>query len=363
MIDTVRWINSEGKVFSKYVRNERLLPGKVRMIDQTLLPEKLIYVEADSAELMFDFIKRLVVRGAPAIGCAAALGLAASAQKCEAESKEDFIRQICMTAEYLSGARPTAVNLLWALNRCLKKLTAAKTDNIDKLKDLLIKEALDILEEDIKMCKSIGVNGVSLLKDGMAVLTHCNAGALATGDYGTALSPIYVAHEKGFKITVYSDETRPLFQGARLTSWELSRAGINVISICDNMAAELMKKGKIDIVIVGADRIAGNGDTANKIGTYGVAILAKYHKIPFYIAAPYSTIDISLRDGCKIPIEQRDGDEIRCGFGRRIVPADVQVFNPAFDVTPASLITGIITERGILRKPFSKNIGKMFAGL
>jgi methylthioribose-1-phosphate isomerase len=221
---------------------------------------------------------------------------------------------------------------------------------------ILLLEALSILEEDIAMCKAIGEKGLSLIEDGFVVLTHCNAGALATGDFGTALAPIYLANERGMKITVYSDETRPLLQGARLTAWELQKAGIKVITICDNMAAQVMREGKINLVIVGADRIAANGDTANKIGTYGLAILAKHHNIPFYVAAPYSTIDISMNDGSKIPIEQRKAEEITEFNGNRISPRNIEVYNPAFDITPCNLISGIITEMGILRAPFKKSI-------
>ena len=347
MIDTVRWKSDfAGK----------LMPGKLRLIDQTRLPEKLIYLETANAEEIFDYIKRLVVRGAPAIGCAAALGLAAASQHIVANTRQDFIYEVQNIADYLAQSRPTAVNLTWALSRCLKKLSATEEKDIFLLKENLIQEGINILNEDIHMCRSIGENGLPLIKDGYGILTHCNAGALATGDYGTALSPIYLATEKNMGITVYSDETRPLLQGSRLTAWELKKAGVNVITICDNMAAQVMREGKIDIILVGADRIAANGDTANKIGTYGLAVLAKYHKIPFYIAAPHSTIDITLKDGTEIPIEKRGADEIRCGFGKLTAPADVNVYNPAFDVTPHELITGIITESEIIRPSFVKKI-------
>jgi methylthioribose-1-phosphate isomerase len=365
MLDTVRWVTSSGEIFPApgKIDNINFFPGKLRLIDQTALPEKLVYVETDDGEKIFDCIKRLVVRGAPAIGCSAALGLAAVSQHSKAGNPSDFLCEIRKTADYLSSSRPTAVNLSWALKRtvsAIEKSVSAGIGCIDKLKEVLLAEALGIVREDIEMCKAIGQNGVELIKDGAGILTHCNAGALATADYGTALSPIYAAHEKGMKIKVYSDETRPLLQGSRLTAWELKRVGVDVTSICDNMAAQVMREGKIDLVIVGADRIAANGDTANKIGTYGVAILAKHHKIPFYIAAPYSTVDIAIRDGSGIPIEERDGDEIRRGFGKLTAPSDVTVYNPAFDVTPHSLITGIITEKGIVRKPFTGNIRKLF---
>ena len=363
MLDTVRWINAEKKIFPATGEiNKNLLPGKLRLIDQTVLPENLIYVETDNGQEIFDYIKRLVVRGAPAIGCAAALGLAAVSQHSKAANPSDFLCEIRKTADYLSSSRPTAVNLSWALKRAVSYVEKSVSDGVgcvNRLKEVLIAEALEIVEEDIEMCKAIGQNGVELIKNGNGILTHCNAGALATADYGTALSPIYAAHEKGFKIKVYSDETRPLLQGSRLTAWELKRAGVDVTTICDNMAAQVMREGKVDLVIVGADRIAANGDTANKIGTYGVAILAKYHRIPFYIAAPYSTVDIAMKDGSGIPIEERNGDEIRRGLGKLTAPPDVSVYNPAFDVTPHSLITGIITEKGIIRKPFTTNIRKM----
>ncbi len=364
MLDTVRWINSDGKIFPATGKiDENFLPGKLRLIDQTVLPERLVYVETDDRQEIFDYIKRLVVRGAPAIGCAAALGLAAVSQHSKAVKTSDFLCEIRRTADYLSSSRPTAVNLSWALKRAVSSVEKSVSGGIEcvgKLKEVLLSEAFEIVLEDIEMCKAIGQNGVKLIRDGAGILTHCNAGALATADYGTALSPIYAAHGKGFKIKVYSDETRPLLQGSRLTAWELKRTGVDVTTIWDNMAAQVMREGKIDLVIVGADRIAANGDTANKIGTYGVAILAKYHKIPFYVAAPYSTVDIAIGDGSGIPIEERDGDEIRRGFGKLTAPPDVSVYNPAFDVTPHSLITGIITERGIMKKPFMANIMKLF---
>ncbi len=363
MLDTVRWINADRVIFPVAGKiDKNLLPGKLRLIDQTVLPEQFVYVETDDRQEIFDYIKRLVVRGAPAIGCAAALGLAAVSQHSKAGNSSDFLCEIRKTADYLSSSRPTAVNLSWALKRtvsCVEKSVSGGVDCVGRLKEALIAEALEIVKEDIEMCKEIGQNGLELIKDGNGILTHCNAGALATADYGTALSPIYAAYEKGLKIKVYSDETRPLLQGSRLTAWELKRAGVDVTTICDNMAAQVMREGRINLVIVGADRIAANGDTANKIGTYGVAILAKHHKIPFYIAAPYSTVDVAMKDGSGIPIEERDGDEIRRGLGKLTAPPDVAVYNPAFDVTPHSLITGIITERGIIRKPFISNIRKL----
>ena len=352
MIETVRW---------KQLSPGNLIPGKLKIIDQTKLPEELVYLETDNAVEIYDYIKRLVVRGAPAIGCAAALGLAAASQHSKAATANIFFAEVKKTADYLAESRPTAVNLFWALKRCVDKLNSSTGFEVNALKEILVKEALEILDEDIEMCKSIGHHGSTLLKNDYGIHTHCNAGALATGDFGTALSPIYTAHSAGIKLTVYSGETRPLLQGSRLTAWELKKAGINVVTICDNMAAQVMKEGKINIVITGADRITANGDSANKIGTYGVAVIAKYHKIPFYIAAPYSTIDINIRTGDKIPIEQRHPDEIRKGFGKLTAPADVNVYNPSFDVTPNELISGIITESGILFPPYEDSISKLIS--
>ena len=359
-MDAVRWKGSDGKIYSGFQDGVKLLPGKLRLIDQTLLPEKLEYVETDNLEEIYSFIKRLVVRGAPAIGCAAALGLAAVSQKSSAADTKTFMDEVSSSADYLASSRPTAVNLFWALNRCVELLKSSKLKSPDEMKELLIREALEILSEDIEMCRAIGLNGACLIKDDTRILTHCNAGALATADYGTALSPIYVAHEKGLRLKVFADETRPLLQGARLTAWELDRAGVDVTVICDNMAAFVMRKKMVDIVITGADRIAMNGDSANKIGTYGLAVLASYHKIPFYIAAPYSTIDFSITDGSQIPIEERDRDEVIRGFWKLTAPASVNVFNPAFDVTPCELISGIITERGIIIPPFIENIENLY---
>lgn len=353
MWDAVRWVNSEGLVFAAYDENQSLMPGKLRLIDQTKLPAELVYLEIDAVEDIFDAIKRLLVRGAPAIGCAAALGLAAAAQKSAAADTGSFLREARGIAARLNQSRPTAVNLFWALERCLESVAAAaERREVAELKNLLLREALDILAEDISMCRAIGFNGAPLLSDGMSVLTHCNAGALATGDYGTALAPIYVARERGVEVKVFADETRPLLQGSRLTAFELNQAGVDVTVICDSMAAQVMREGKIDLVIVGSDRIAANGDAANKIGTYGLAVLAEYHNIPFYVAAPSSTIDTNLADGGGIPIEQRDGREIGFGFGKMTAPAAVGFYNPAFDVTPSGLITGIITDKGLFTPPY-----------
>ena len=359
MLDPVSWQCANGKIVRSYTQELDDQGGKLRLIEQTLLPEQLIYVELDDTEAIFDAIKRLVVRGAPAIGCAAAIGLAAIVRKVEFNNAAELIDFAKKNADRLAESRPTAVNLFWALNICMTKLKENSNASVKELKNILLKTGLYILEEDIQMCRSIGIHGKTLLKEGIGILTHCNAGALATGDYGTALSPMYVAHEAGMNIKVYADETRPLLQGSRLTAWELNQAGIDVTAICDNMAAQVMKEGKIDLVIVGSDRIAANGDAANKIGTYGVAILAKYHNIPFYVAAPYSTFDLELSHGDKIPIEQRQSEEIANGFGRRTAPLDINFYNPAFDVTPNELITGIITEKGIFYPPYTFNSEKM----
>ena len=348
MLGTVRWITAEGKVLAGYEEGVPLLPGKLRIIDQTKLPQQLVYLELDGIDEAVAAIKRLSVRGAPAIGCAAALGLAAAAQHLECRNPADFIKEVGRLAGQLAASRPTAVNLFWALERSLSSIShpaGCEMGAQHKLKLRLVQEGLAILQEDIQMCQAIGVHGEALIQEEMGILTHCNAGALATGDFGTALSPMYAAHAAGRKFTVYSDETRPLLQGSRLTAWELNRAGIDVVTICDNMAAQVMKEGKIDLVLVGSDRIAANGDAANKIGTYGLAVLAKHHGIPFYVAAPTSTIDASMAHGDLIPIEQREAGEVGA-------PEGVRVYNPAFDVTPAELISGIITEQGLHRPPY-----------
>ena len=312
--------------------------GVLDIIDQTLLPGEQKRLLLETPEAVYEAIKQLRVRGAPAIGCAAAIGLAVCAQRFESASAEAHRERISACAAYLDSSRPTAVNLSWALKRCL---AAVKGGSIPEMNQQLLDEALAITAEDIKLCEAIGNAGKALLKPGMGVLTHCNAGALATAGIGTALAPVYAALKEGVPLKVYSDETRPLLQGARLTAWELAESGVDVTTICDSMASQVMREGRVGIVIVGADRVAANGDTANKIGTYQLAIAAKYHNIPFYVALPFSTIDRSIADGSAIPIEQRNAEEIfHC--------AKAEVYNPAFDVTPRELITGFITERGIL---------------
>ena len=350
MLDAVRWASSPSDS----------LPGKLRLLDQTRLPVTVTYMETDDLETICRAIKDLVVRGAPAIGCAAALGLTAVSQHSGATSAAGFLDDVRRHADTLGQSRPTAVNLRWALKRCVERLEVdvARGSSVGQLKEALLQEGLAILREDMGLCRAIGENGLDLFRDAgrCRVLTHCNAGALATSDYGTALSPVYCAWEAGMETVVYADETRPLLQGSRLTAWELVQAGVPVTVVCDSMAAQVLREGKVDAVIVGADRIAANGDVANKIGTYGLAVNAHYHQIPFYVAAPYSTIDMALQDGAEIPIEQRDPEEIRRGFGRQTAPDDCSIYNPAFDVTPASLVSAIITEHAVLRPPFDQAI-------
>jgi methylthioribose-1-phosphate isomerase len=332
-------------------KNDRL-----KLIDQTQLPEKLTYVWCDTVEDVWDAIKRLKVRGAPAIGVAAGYGIVVALKKSRPKTSEDLIKSVDAAADYLASARPTAVNLTWALDRMRAVARGMKNRSPQEIRAALKKEAIEIHDEDRGLCENLGHHGAKLIRPGSTVLTHCNAGALATGGMGTALAAVFVAHARGKKVSVIADETRPLLQGARLTAWEMMRAGIDVTLICDNMAAQVMKEGKVDLVITGADRVAANGDAANKIGTYGVALLAKAHGIPFYVSAPSSTFDLSLRTGAEIPIEQRDPQEVTEGFGKRTAPKRVNVYNPAFDVTPARLIAALITEKGIIRPPYRRNI-------
>jgi methylthioribose-1-phosphate isomerase len=301
-----------------------------------------------------DAIRRLAVRGAPAIGVAAAIGLALDASAHTKLDSQDFLKRLDESVALLHATRPTAVNLSWALERMRSCAHAYAHVSAGEIACKLYGEASAILGEDQAMCRAIGQHGLPLIPANSKVLTHCNAGALATAGMGTALAPIYLAHEAGRALKVFADETRPLLQGSRLTVWELQRAGVDVTLIPDVVAASLMAKGEIDLVIVGADRIAANGDVANKIGTYGLAVLAKYHGIPFYVAAPSSTVDSATATGADIVIEERAADEVRRGFGTLTAPADAQVYSPAFDVTPAELITAIITDRGVRRPPFTE---------
>ncbi len=325
------------------------LTGVVRLIDQTLLPGQVVDLDCHDVPTVWEAIRSLRVRGAPAIGVAAAFGAVLGARRRGLDDPAEARVALADATRSLRTSRPTAVNLFWALDRMDRVAAAHPELDGPAFVGRLLEEAQAIASEDRAMCRAIGRHGAELIGPGQVVLTHCNAGGLATADYGTALAVIFTAHEQGKGVRVIADETRPLLQGARLTAWELQRRGIPVTLICDNMAAQVMKEGRVDLIVVGADRIAANGDAANKIGTYGVALLARAHGLPFYVAAPSSTFDLAIPDGSYIPIEQRDPAEITHGFGRATAPEGIDVYNPAFDVTPAELITGIITERGIIR--------------
>ncbi|MFH1360241.1 MAG: S-methyl-5-thioribose-1-phosphate isomerase [Candidatus Omnitrophota bacterium] len=338
-IYTIRWINNS-----------------IKIIDQRKLPGELKYLSCRDLQTLWNAIKTLAVRGAPAIGVAAAFGVLLAAEKFRGNKRKLFDQKILQACQYLGSSRPTAVNLFNALDRMKKVVRENPFHSVREIRQLLKKEALMIFEEDRRVCRQMGQQGAKLIKNNSQILTACNAGALATVDYGTALGVMYSAKAQGKKFKVYSCETRPLLQGARLTTWELLRQGIDATLICDNMAATLMQQGKIDAVITGADRIARNGDAANKIGTYSLAVLARHHRIPFYIAAPLSTFDARIQTGKDIPIEQRNPDEVTHFAGQRIAPKKTKVYNPAFDVTDHTLITAIVTEYGILKPPFLKKI-------
>jgi methylthioribose-1-phosphate isomerase len=342
------------------IKTVEMVDGVVKIIDQTLLPTRYEIIDIITKEEMWEAIKMLRVRGAPAIGIAAAMGVAAEMKRSKAGSSDEFREELDGVADYLATSRPTAVNLFWALDRMKKTGRVNKDRSVGELKNILVSEAQKILEEDRAMCRAIGEAGDTLIKDGDGILTHCNAGGLATSGFGSALAPIYVAHENGKRIKVYSDETRPLLQGSRLTVWELMHVGVDVTQISDNMAAQVMKEGKIDLVITGADRIAANGDGANKIGTYGVALLARAHGIPFYMAWPASTLDLDIGHGDDIPIEERGKEELTSFGGVTIAPEGAQAYCPAFDVTPHELITAFITDRGLIYPPYEDNL-KQFA--
>ncbi len=324
----------------------------VRIIDQRRLPGDLVERDLSSLDDVCDAIATLAVRGAPAIGVAGAMGLVASLASFTGGDGAPFMRRVEEHAARIRATRPTAVNLPWALDRMLARARSLDGRTPEDVLDALREEATSILEEDRAMCRAIGEHGAALLREGARVLTHCNAGALATAGIGTALAPVYVSAERGIRVAVYADETRPLLQGSRLTAWELSRAGIDVTVLTDGMAPSLMRAGKIDLCIVGADRIAANGDVANKIGTYAVAIAARHHGIPFYVAAPTSTLDPETPNGDAIVVEQRNADEVRRGLGVLTAPEDVAVYNPAFDITPSELVTAIITDAGVFRPPY-----------
>ncbi|MFI5378654.1 MAG: S-methyl-5-thioribose-1-phosphate isomerase [Tepidisphaerales bacterium] len=378
MLQTIKWEN-----------------GKLLLLDQTRLPLETVYLDIADERQMWDAIKRLVVRGAPAIGVAAAFGVYLGVRSFQNAELLPFYDRINAVADYLATSRPTAVNLFWALDRMRRVARDAGRDShrftpreaVDSIKQRLLAECLAIIDEDNRVCRAIGEHGVALLKELAArpgnaepqlgssgislrqgashrpinILTHCNAGGLATVQYGTALAPIYVGTEQGLQFHVYSDETRPLLQGSRITAYELKENGIPVTVICDNMAATVMSQGKVDAVIVGTDRVAANGDVANKIGTHGVAILARHFGVPFYVAAPVSSIDWKIADGSQIPIEERDAAEISRGLGRQTAPEDVRFYNPAFDVTPAALVTALITERGVVWPPYRENLAAIRA--
>ncbi|EKN65503.1 translation initiation factor, aIF-2BI family protein [Neobacillus bataviensis LMG 21833] len=334
--------------------------GVLHILDQTKIPNVTEFLEITKIEDAWDAIKQLKVRGAPAIGIAAAYGLLLGIKDVPESSFDDFYQEFKKQSDYLATSRPTAVNLFWALKRMDERARKEKNQSVAAIIAALENEAHLIRNEDEEVCRTIGEHALTLLQDGMGILTHCNAGGIATARYGTALAPLYLAKEKGWDIKVFADETRPLLQGARLTAWELMQAGIDVTLITDNMAAMVMQKGWVQAVIVGCDRVAANGDVANKIGTYGVALMAKAHQIPFYVAAPISTIDLETKTGANIPIEERDASEITEGFGKRTAPEGVKVFNPAFDVTPHKLVTAIITEKGILTGNYQEELPKLF---
>ena len=329
----------------------------MRLLDQTRLPLEKVDVEIRTVEEMIEAIRSLRVRGAPAIGIAAAMGLVAALHPHRDEKPGRFLARLGGYADRLAAARPTAVNLSWAIGRMRRVAEAHAGMATPALWERLEEEAVAIYDEDLVMCRRIGEVAQEVIGDQASILTHCNAGGLATSGYGTALAAAYVAHERGKKIRVYADETRPLLQGSRLTAWELMEAGIDVTVITDGMTAATMAKGEVDLVVVGADRIASNGDTANKIGTYGVAILAKEHGIPFYVAAPRTTFDFAIASGAEIPIEERDPIEVTEGFGARTAPPGVAVYSPAFDVTPARYVTGFFTDAGLLRPPYATSLG------
>jgi len=329
--------------------------SKLFVIDQTLLPEKEVYIELASLQSVFEAIKTLKVRGAPLIGCCAAFGMVVGLMENKEKVRENGMKTVAEIGNYLKSSRPTAVNLEWAVNEVIQKIEGLDFSNVDLVIKKAEEEALKIFNDDLEMCRKIGEFGSELIEDGDVILTHCNAGGLATSGYGTALSPMFFAKNQNKNFKVYVDETRPLLQGARLTSYELLKAGIDAVLITDSMSASSIKNKGIKKVIVGADRIASNGDTANKIGTLALAIICNFYNIPLYIAAPSSTFDFSLKNGGEIPIEERNPDEVKFFRGVQTAPKNVGVYNPAFDVTPFSLINAFITEKGILHPPYENS--------
>jgi len=346
------------------------------ILDQTLLPGEMVYLEMKTREDVWDAIYKLKVRGAPAIGVAAGYGLYISVRDIDAENYDDYYQRFVEIKNYLASSRPTAVNLFWALDRMENRLKGFAPHNgpgengsgyddwkikLAEIKKALFEEAEKIRLEDEAACRAMGEYGLSLLKPGMGILTHCNAGTIATAKYGTCLAPLYIGHGKGYNFKVFADETRPLLQGARLTAWELNQAGIDITLICDNMASIVMKNGWVDAIVVGCDRMAANGDGANKIGTSGLAILAKAYGIPFYMFVPTSTIDLNTKTGDDIHIELRNGEEIyKMWYAKNMAPEGIKTYNPAFDVTDASYITAVVTEKGILYPPYEESIKKIF---
>ena len=335
--------------------------NKLLILDQTKLPNEVVILELDELDDIWNAIYKLQVRGAPAIGVAAAIGIYVIANNIEAIDYGEFYILFKESKDYLATSRPTAVNLFWALDRMERIVLDNQSAPVDKIKALLCAEAVKIKDEDIRVCRAIGEHGLNLIKDGDGILTHCNAGQLATAKYGTALAPIHLGHEKGYKFKVFTDETRPLLQGARLSAFELVSNGIDATLICDNMASQVMKNGWVQAIFVGCDRVAANGDACNKIGTSGVAILAKYYNIPFYVCAPTSTIDMSIKRGEDIPIEERSGHEITdLWYEKRMAPEGVNIYNPAFDFTDNELITAIVTEYGVIRAPYIESLAAIF---
>ncbi len=331
--------------------------GYLRLLDQTLLPAEKTFVDCKDAQTVSEAIRRLAVRGAPAIGVAAGYGMVVAAQS--VPDGDDFLAGLEAKGDYLSASRPTAVNLSWAVKRILARAQRTVDADCDEIRRAILEEARAIHAEDEAMCLAIARNAAPLVERCSGVLTHCNAGALATAGIGTATAGMYLAHANGHAFTVYCDETRPLLQGSRLTAWELQQGGLDAVVITDSMAGVVLREQKVQMVITGADRIAANGDAANKIGTYSLAVLAKRHDVPFYVAAPYSTFDMSLASGDEIPIELRAAEEITDGFGRRTAPEGIKTYSPAFDVTPAELITAIITDRGVIEPVLTENVRKV----
>lgn len=330
------------------------------ILDQTKLPGEEVYFQVETKEDIWDAIKKLQVRGAPAIGVAAAYGFYVSVKDIAIEDREEFINLVKENGQYIITSRPTAVNLAWAINRMIALVENTQAETVDQIKVLMLREAEAIRKEDEEACKAMGEYGLSLLKPGMGILTHCNAGTIATSKYGTCLAPIHLGQERGYDFKVFADETRPLLQGARLTAWELYKNGVDVTLICDNMASSVMKNGWIDAVVVGCDRMASNGDGANKIGTSGVAILAKEYGIPVYFFVPTSTIDLNTPTGDDIQIEHRQGEEIyKMWYEKPMAPEGVKTYNPAFDVTANEYITAVVTEKGIVYPPYEENLRKI----